>query len=128
MGYLSVSDGKAEYGCGVATVSGCSYNHLDPKTEILSLMVGPKVAFFVFCDAQMANKKDTGMISFQKFVEEKGLGPIIETPGWVMNQAHGPRSIKIYVWRPDREGEGMKKFLEENKDNMPVYQKSMMRY
>jgi hypothetical protein len=117
---LMIIDGRKElFGCNAAVVSGISssYGGAMPPEKMVKTIVThkSKFAFYAFADAQKEDPKETYMIKFKEYVEKHDLGPLLETEGWHYNEAHGPRYIKIYVWRPAFDSESMKNWLEKNK-------------
>ena len=103
------------FGCGAAILSGVGYGGYDiPKWVKKLLTQKQQWAFYVMADAKHKNPQDTQCQKFQAYIEKHDLGPIIESDGWHLNEAHGPNYIKIYVWRPDWDGDGVKKWLKAN--------------
>ena len=117
---LQIVNDPTMFGCNVAVVRGISSSGLHAKTAIKILLSSAiKHTFYVMADAQVENPKDTSAFALQKYIAEHNLGPMIESDKWYFNEAHGPRFIKIYIWRPDWESQAVKDWLEANKDIKP---------
>lgn len=106
---------KDHFKCGISTCYSCSAENQKPEVMVKSLVGGvDKYGFYVMADAQKKDPDGTSMMKFSAYVQEHNLGPIIESEGWHYNEAHGPKYIKIYVWRPDYEGKDFKAWMEAN--------------
>jgi len=113
---FSFSGDKSIFGCSTAVIGGVSVERNIKGDQFVKTALTNKIkyTFYVMCDAQPKDPKDTTMIRAKKYIEDEKLGPIIESEGWHYNEAHGPRYIKIYIWRPDYEmGE---KWLKTHED------------
>lgn len=121
----SVADGYGDlFGGGVVCVNGVNY-HGTSGLQFVKTIAGhkKKYAFYVMADAQAKDPNGTSMQAAKAYIEKENLGPMIETEDWWYNECHGPRYIKIYVWRPDWEGADFKKWVKKN-DPKPVDMKS----
>lgn len=113
---MTITGDKDLFGCGAATIGGISYDSGNGAPGFVKKILTHKTkyVFYVMADAQPKDPEQTFMIRVQKYIEKENLGPMIESEGWHYNEAHGPRYIKIYVWRPDYKVGAA--WLEKNKD------------
>ena len=113
---LNINGHKSLFGCGVATANGLYYQGENGAEEAVKGLLSSKekYAFFVMADAKPKDPKNTLAQAIKVLIEKHNLGPIIESDGWHYNEAHGPNYIKIYVWHPDWDGEGVNKWLNKH--------------
>lgn len=105
-------------GCGATVVSGLGDPDQDPKEMVTKLLknVYVRFTFYVMADAQTKKTvKNTSGVKLKNYIEEHGLGPIIETQGRHFSDKFGENYIKVYVWRPDYKAETFIKWCKENK-------------